>query len=183
MLRLQKFLLLEPRSRHIDASRYGFDRRFHHSCNLKMRPWRAKPPHQREGLPCVPADGMRWKPPAGRAPNSGWAVVQARPRSAPRQTEAIGRSGDQQAATEVPREQIHPRVAPFAQARLAGRLPSYEFTSKYMQSGCWNTKALTLASGSIMSPSVSVTPISAGSSSLNSPRWSSRFGQAAYPKL
>ncbi len=154
------------------------------------------PRHQSEGLPCAPAgslrqalrhkrpaDGMRWKPPAGRTLNSGRAAVQARPRSASRQTAAIGRPGNQQAATEASREQVHSRVALLAQARLAGRLPRYEFTSKYMQSGCWNTKALTLASGSIMSPSVSVTPISAGSSSLNSPRWSSRFGQAAYPKL
>ena len=57
------------------------------------------------------------------------------------------------------------------------------FTSKYVQSGCGNTTALTLASGSIMYPSVSSMPISRGSISLNRPSWSAKSGQAAYPKL
>jgi len=35
-------------------------------------------------------------------------------------------------------------------------------TAKYLASGCWNTSAETLASGSIMSPSVRWTPISSG---------------------
>ena len=49
---------------------------------------------------------------------------------------------------------------------------------KYAQSGWWKTSALTLASGSIIMPSVSRTPISSGRSSWNRPRWSSIFGQA-----
>ena len=39
-------------------------------------------------------------------------------------------------------------------------------TEKYVQSGCWNTSALTLASGSIMNPSVNWTPISSGRSNF-----------------
>jgi hypothetical protein len=49
---------------------------------------------------------------------------------------------------------------------------------KYVQSGCWNTSALTLASGSIMKPSVNCTPISSGRRSFQIPAWSSRFGHA-----
>jgi hypothetical protein len=40
---------------------------------------------------------------------------------------------------------------------------------KYAQSGCWKTSALTLASGSIIMPSVSSTPISSGRSSFQIP--------------
>ena len=40
---------------------------------------------------------------------------------------------------------------------------------KYAQSGWWNTRALTLASGSIIMPSVSCTPMSSGRSNWNCP--------------
>ena len=40
---------------------------------------------------------------------------------------------------------------------------------KYAQSGWWNTSALTLASGSIIMPSVSCTPISSGLQQLPDP--------------
>jgi mRNA interferase MazF len=50
---------------------------------------------------------------------------------------------------------------------------------KYAQSGWWNTSALTLASGSIIMPSVSRTPISSGRSSFHIDCWSSRLGHAA----
>src|SRR5580692_8445166 len=56
-------------------------------------------------------------------------------------------------------------------------------TEKYVQSGCWNTSALTLASGSIIIPSVKCTPIASGRSSIQMPAWSSRVGHAGYPKL
>ena len=49
---------------------------------------------------------------------------------------------------------------------------------KYAQSGWWNTSALTLASGSIIMPSVRSTPMSSGSQKLPDPCWSSRLGQA-----
>ena len=52
------------------------------------------------------------------------------------------------------------------------------YTPKYRASGCWNTSAETLASGSIMSPSVRWTPISSGRRALKSSRWKARSGQA-----
>src|SRR5258707_180948 len=51
-------------------------------------------------------------------------------------------------------------------------------TEKYVQSGWWKARALTLASGSIIMPSVSWTLISSGRSSFHRPTWSSRSGQA-----
>src|ERR1039457_1795232 len=54
---------------------------------------------------------------------------------------------------------------------------------KYAHSGWWETSALTLASGSIIMPSVSPTPMSSGRSSFHIACWSSRLGQAASPKL
>jgi len=57
-------------------------------------------------------------------------------------------------------------------AQLRNRWP-YTITAsvsslavKYAQSGWWNTSALTLASGSIIMPSVSCTPMSSGCSSF-----------------
>ena len=54
----------------------------------------------------------------------------------------------------------------------------FRYTPKYRASGCWNTSAETLASGSIMSPSVRWTPISSGRRALKSSRWKARSGQA-----
>src|SRR5260370_1269124 len=46
-----------------------------------------------------------------------------------------------------------------------------------------NANALTLASGSIMNPSISSTPISSGFNNFHTPAWSSMSGHAGYPTL
>jgi hypothetical protein len=51
-------------------------------------------------------------------------------------------------------------------------------TLKYLACRWWKTSALTLASGSIMNPSVSCTPMSPGESKSKSNFWSVRLGQA-----
>src|SRR5207253_11426691 len=59
--------------------------------------------------------------------------------------------------------------------------PAPPATLKYVASGWWKTTAETLASGSIMQPSVSSTPISSGRRTRKRICWSSRRGQAGYP--
>ena len=50
----------------------------------------------------------------------------------------------------------------FLRNRESSVFSCYLITLKYLASGCANTMAVTLASGSIMKPSVSSMPISSG---------------------
>jgi hypothetical protein len=72
-------------------------------------------------------------------------------------------------------EPVRRSRAPCDAVRYRSTTPAAE---KYVQSGWWKTIAETDASGSIIMPSVSPTPMSAGCSSSNRAAWSSRSGQA-----
>ena len=85
------------------------------------------------------------------------------------------RRGPEEAAHHDDHRHREPERAPAAGARRRG----HQSALKYFAAGWWKTSAETEASGSIMKPSVSRTPISAsGRSSRQSVAWSPRSGHA-----
>ena len=95
-----------------------------------------------------------------------------RPKARRRLHDPAPRSNDARGNTRP-----NPRRADAATLKFLGPAPELQ-TAKYFASGWWNTIAETLASGSIMKPSVSSTPIDFASRSWKRGPCISRSGQA-----